>query len=417
MINEYYLKSKFLKEHRFQDLILKVVKKISFHWPHHIHNLSKGMLKAVQLDLAYTLFRHQPWLQSPTLADFAVDFLVSEYKLGNQLSYEIVDSCIDLLQGYTPTDKSHSAVDIDRDFLRQILVACVSAEDDQSLSTEIGFGSSLLSFISSVVGQSDSSNLDAYVFSSDLVRTMEDILSDLNEKLSEKPWIIDLYRLQNLKARKSLKLHNIKDLTEVSEQFCLLETIGWEGSSFKHAKKMITDLSLENFTELEKLDLIYQDSQGAHKFFRLSQKGLSIIAGKFTYLFSQNLESVKDLPKFPELIQCEALKVLPKEQIIEIGAHSELYQWHPKTLRILLERLGSIDGKYVLDFFSKLSHNALNSWAKSEICMAVAGLPRSIPTETFLQQMLSDDSERVRKAARTSLNIRRSQHYETRNEP
>ncbi len=409
MINEMYGKAKFLKEHRCQDLISKIFQMIRVQLESSQQTLPLGLIKVIQIDLGYIFFRHQSWVHSSALLELAVDFSTTEYNLASQQSYEIVEVCIELLQSYFPVEKDWNTERYDRDFLRHILIACVTADSDQSLRADIGFGSSLLQFLSSVAELSSKDD-STYIFSSELVHLMNEILTNLNEELKVTPWMIDLYRLRDLFEQERFQKKERMEFSRVSFFFSILEAVGWQGRSLKELSKLIPILNAAHISKLQNLQLLYEEQVGQQKILRLSHLGFDIIAGKLAHTLSANPPALNQLRRLPEPIQWRVFNKFKIDQLKAIANLDNITQWRPKTLKVILERLVSMDKNCALDLLPRLTHNTLNSWAKSEVCSALANFPSSELVEPYLKAMVQDDSKRVRDMARRSLSIWRYQH-------
>ena len=103
MDQEMFIKSQFLKKHHNRDLISNVFQKVSF-LAEIPSPTSTRVLRGIQIDLS-TYFS-PPGLDSFTaLSDLAADFLSCEYQISQSLSFDLVETCIEMLLAYIPSEK------------------------------------------------------------------------------------------------------------------------------------------------------------------------------------------------------------------------------------------------------------------------------------------------------------------------
>ncbi len=142
--------------------------------------LAEGGSPTLELDLLYAVLRHRRWLGSGVARAVLIAFLVDEHGLAESESLSLVAAAMATLKPAAATDA---------DFLRHVVVHCLTAADARAAALDLGIGEALLGRIKRVLHaptQSASPPLDDAVLR---------VVSKLAAQLADDPDTLDMWRL------------------------------------------------------------------------------------------------------------------------------------------------------------------------------------------------------------------------------
>ncbi|SMF14155.1 HEAT repeat domain-containing protein [Pseudobacteriovorax antillogorgiicola] len=412
MLQEFVFKAEFLRTHKYQDLIEKISHRVRFKLTQEkAPKFPQGLIKTIQLDLSYIFFRHQAWIHAPVLAELSIDYLHSEFHLSRQVATDVVESALDLLHSYIPTEPGWSARDYDYEFLFQMFISSASSDNQSQLVTEIGFGTNVIELLFAAAKLNDSRLEDTVVFAPELTETLHRIMDEISKEIAETPWVIDLYKLKSL--IEAVELHGKHLLTRAYLELCfeVMIAIGWSGTTFDELTKDHNQAQIKKvLDQLISAEVVYV--QGARKriTYHLGILGLDLIAERAACQMQDFQWS--DLFNLPGPVQ---VKLLDRSNIdIAHGAPilaRQLDHLDPKAVYSLFSRLSHENPGSIADVLSVLPHRRLSSWVKSELCRALSMFGSSKAIEDYLESLIKGDpSIKVRERARSSLKDWRRTH-------
>lgn len=413
MLQEFIHKSEYLKTHKYQDLIQKLILVAGDSIVKSSPEIRSGIRKALELDLAYIFFRHQAWVHAPVLTELSIDYINSEFAIPRNDATVIVESCVELLHNYIPIEKGWTAIEYDEEFLFQLFISSASSDGESELKADIGFGDNVLKLLYSAASLDNNSQVN--IFAPELTQSLYQMMSDISQEMADTPWIIDLYKLK--KIVESRDLHSKHRLTkqDLENSFQIINKIAWLGASFQELQSSFKEIKLKRILDqLIGAEVVYIQGTGRRIKYHLSHIGIDLISQKAADSFSTI--KIEDILKAPGPVQIKLLQRPMAELEADIGELSKnASRLDPKALAQLLSRVSKENSGTIDLVLRQLPIAKLNSWAKCELCKALAALPGSVAAESLLESFLRNDaSAKVREKARSSLqDWRRTSHIRT----
>lgn len=409
MLKEYLPRIEFLRTHRYQDLLSKLEIVAHKSLSTHMHKLGNGTKKAIILDLCYIYFRHESLIHAPTLAEFTIDYINSEFGVPRGPACELVEACIEFLMEYIPADRSWSAEDYDREFLFQLFISSANSKSELELRNETGFGSNVLKLLHSAVSLDDSGA--SQIFAPELTQSLFQMMQEISKEMAETPWILDMYRLKSLlEAHTSHKPSKVNK-HELEQYFEVLVQIAWDEYDLKSLQKLVRTSDLKKTIEILKLsDLIYLQIKGRQKIFKLSHKGIDIISEKMlSQIGDHHMDALVGAPDAfqAKVLECEATNI----QDVLDTAGTYFHSLGPKGISALLDRIAKENPKSIDLVLQNSKLRLMNSWAKSALCHGLRQFKDSSEAfQALIYFQNEDSSPKVREEARQSVLVWRKKN-------
>ncbi len=374
--------------------------------------LGRGLQRCLQLELSYIMLKYKKWSISECLSEVTIDFLNSEYRVPRKTSTELVELCLDIVQGTQSIAHFESPEQVDHDFLLNLFVETTIAKDESKLEINLGFGRNLIEIIENATIGVDETDRD-FEYSSNIKSIMTDIIQDIIEKIQLKPWIIDLYRLRNiLFTEANMEASSLSD-EAIENYFNILNFISFSGITRKSLSKLFKCEESQNksISALVKAKLVYIEpkSKSENDLIHLSQRGIETTAEYFANGFKKaNATDFSSLTKLPSQFQEATLSSISssfiEQQLKLLEDHGT--QLSPKALSTLAKNLkNNVEDDKIIDLLWDIYHYENSTFfIRSEIVNIMGGFTdnttvllkiKNIATDSKNSKLVSSQAQKI----------------------
>ena len=109
------------------------------------------------------MLKYKKWSISECLSEVTIDFLNSEYRIPRKIATELVERCLDIVQGTQAIAQFASPEEVDHDFLLNLFVETTIAKDESKLEINLGFGRNIIEIIENATIGADQTERDFQV--------------------------------------------------------------------------------------------------------------------------------------------------------------------------------------------------------------------------------------------------------------
>ena len=369
-----------------------------------------GLARPLPIELAFIALRYRFWATTAAFSDLAAEFLSQDYGLDSKAADVLVRAVTDYLRLYYSAPGHCDTEAHEQDFFLEILVASLGAAEFEQPVGYLGFGPGLLQLLAKALEPAASES--QIVFHSDLQRTIVDAGTDLQLRLQETPWYLDLIRLRShlMVSTNSLSSSMIA-VEECTSCFELLALIG--------GRSVLSQHELARYERAialcETAGLSYRDTPGGRRSgYRLSHSGQRIVAHFCALDRITAADKIKNWTGLPEIIQQKWLSICPDETLLGID---QLPQAACKisvgSLRVLVRRLAKLKSENLSTLLQELPAANLDAFKRRELCKVLADFAPNPDIDNFLlSESQCSASPQLRQAARLSLKKREQKEAE-----
>ena len=155
--------------------------------------IAPGLMQAIEIDLLYCVTRHRLWLTTPLFGVILADHVATAFHIPQELAKSLASGIVAVGRQTLATNAASSD-----EFLTCICLATATAEDEESLLLDLGFGRSLLLRIKEALGLMSPQTDQSARYLPELDAQIARIVTTMADELQESPWALQRRRLHYL---------------------------------------------------------------------------------------------------------------------------------------------------------------------------------------------------------------------------